>query len=58
VGVDLGGADGAVAEKGLDASDVGAVLKKIGGETVAKNVGSDLFENTGFDGIFFYHSLN
>ena len=34
VGVDLGGGDVGVAEHGLDATEVGAVHEKVGGERV------------------------
>ena len=36
VGIDLGGGDVGVAEKELDAAQVGAVLHHVGGATVAQ----------------------
>lgn len=43
--------DGGVAEEGLDAADIGAVLKQVGGEAVAQGVGVDVFDDTGGDGV-------
>jgi hypothetical protein len=41
VGVDLGGAEGLVAEQFLHAAEVGAVVEEVGGEGVAQGVGAD-----------------
>jgi len=43
VGVDHGGLDVLVSEEFLHGADVVSVLQKVGGETVAKGVGFDLF---------------
>ena len=58
MGVDLGGGDVGVAEEGLDGADVGAVGKQVGGETVADDMGSHFFGNSGFDGVMFDDSFD
>lgn len=50
VRIDLRGGDVFVAEHGLDASDVGAVFKEVGGETVAQGVRVDVFDDAGLGG--------
>ena len=58
VGVDLGGGDVAVAEHGLDASKVGAVHEKVGGEAVAHGVGANVLRNARQASIFTNHALD
>lgn len=43
VGVDLSGGNVGMTEHNLDASQIGAVFKKIGGEAVTDDVRSDFF---------------
>ena len=42
MGVDLGGGDGAVAQKGLDVADIHPRLQQGGGEGVAEHMGGDV----------------
>ena len=58
VGVDLGGADVAVAEEGLDGTDVGAVHEEIGRERVAEGMGGDVFCDAGEAGVFFDNTFD
>ena len=50
--IDLSSANVAVAEKGLDRANIGAVHKEIGGETMAKSMWGNMFSNAGGAGIF------
>lgn len=56
--VDLGGADVAVAEEGLDGADVGAVHEKVGSEAVAESVGGDVLGDAGGAGVFLDDALD
>lgn len=58
MGVDLGRGDRAVAEHGLNTSNIGAVLEKVGRETVAEGVRVDILHNTGFRGRVLYDTLD
>ena len=52
VGIALGGAEGGVAEEGLDVTDVGAAFKEVGGESMAKAVNREFFVDFGtVDGV-------
>lgn len=51
--VDLRGADVGVAEHHLDRADVGAVLEKVGGKTMAQTVRRNSLGNAGFDRVMF-----
>lgn len=52
VGVDLGGAEAGVAEEGLDAAEVGAVVEEVGGEAMAKFVRGDVDGEAGVFPVF------
>ena len=52
VGVDLGGAEAGVAEEGLDAAEVGAVVEEVGGEAVAEFVRGDVDGEAGVFPVF------
>ncbi len=56
--VDLGGADVAVTEEGLDSANVGAIDKQIGSKRMAQGVRSDVLSNTGGFGIMRDHALD
>jgi len=47
VGVDFRRADSGVAEQFLDNAEIGAMLQKMGGETVAEHVGSNVASEAG-----------
>lgn len=52
VGVDLGGAEAGVAEEGLDAAEVGAVVEEVGGEAVSELVRGDVDGEAGVFPVF------
>ena len=52
MGVDLGGAEVGVAEKLLDAAEVGAVVEEVGGEAVPEFVRADLEADGGVAQVF------
>ena len=58
VGVDLCGADVAVAEHALNATQVGAVHQQVGREAVAHGVGADVLGDASEAGIFANHRLH
>lgn len=58
VRINLRGRNIGMPQKCLYGADVGAVLEQIGSKGMPQNVGSNFFCYAGFDGIFFYHSLN
>ena len=58
VGVDLGGADGGVAEHGLDASKIGSVVEKVRGEAVAEDVGRHVLVDAGHRSVIGDETLN
>ena len=47
VGVAFGGAEGRVAEEGLDVTDVGAAFEEVGGEGVPEAVDGNVFGDLG-----------
>ena len=47
-----------MAEKGLDRTEISTVHEEISSERVAKGVGSDVFGDAGFFGIFFDNALD
>ena len=51
VGVNLGGGNVSVAEHFLNDAQVGAVVEKMCGETVAERVGREMFGDTGAMGV-------
>ena len=58
MGVNLGGADIAVTKERLDGAEIGTVHEEVGGKTVTKGVGCDMFGDAGGLGVFFDHALN
>ena len=58
VGVDLSCTNRAVAEQRLNRSNVGSIFQKVCCKAVAKNMGSDLFDDAGFDCVFFCQTLD
>ena len=52
VSVDLGRRNRSVPQKFLNRPDVRAVDQELGCKTVAERVGSDVFDDPGFAGIF------
>ena len=58
VSVDLGGGDVGVTEQRLDGTEIGAVHKQIGGETMTESVGRDVLRDAGGTGVFLDDALN
>lgn len=56
--INLRGGDICVAEHGLNASDVGAVHQKVGGEAVAHSVRTNMFSDASQAGVFVNGALN
>ena len=58
VSVNLGGGNIGVAEHSLNGTEVCAVHKKVGGETVAEGVGGDVFGDAGKASVFLDNAFN
>ena len=56
--INLSCVDGGVAEELLDRANVGAIVKKIGGEDVPQDMRCHFFRNAGFDSALFNNPFN
>ena len=58
MGVNLGGGDAWMAKHDLDRTQISSIFQKIGGETMAQNVGRYFFRYAGFDGVVMNDSFD